>query len=210
MAQCPSRGRFLARRLRGAGLGLQWAGTAEAVRPRRGEPAARVAGPPGRLLLYLRPARHGTCRGERAWRGGGSRATSAVWYVIRVGTHQDGCAARQGTGRGSVRGQLTAAGNNCGLRAPGIAVPAPVQQERRATAAPMLLAAMSRRACPRRGLPRLLVTAGPAGASPGRSLPGGLDEQAQRPNRRAPVAGGEAGQDSRSRDPNNRPQSAVR
>jgi len=44
---------FLARRLRGAGLELQWAGTAEVVRARRGEPAARIAGPPGELLLYL-------------------------------------------------------------------------------------------------------------------------------------------------------------
>jgi uncharacterized protein (TIGR03085 family) len=44
---------FLARRLRGAGLELQWAGTDKTVRPRRGEPTARVAGPPGELLLYL-------------------------------------------------------------------------------------------------------------------------------------------------------------
>ena len=49
-----SRGaRFLARRLRGAGLELQWAGTARTVRARRGDPAARIAGPPGELLLYL-------------------------------------------------------------------------------------------------------------------------------------------------------------
>lgn len=44
---------FLARRLRGAGLELQWAGTANAVRARRGEPTARIAGSPGELLLYL-------------------------------------------------------------------------------------------------------------------------------------------------------------
>jgi uncharacterized protein (TIGR03085 family) len=44
---------YLARRLRGTGLELQWAGTACAVRARRGEPAARIAGPPGELLLYL-------------------------------------------------------------------------------------------------------------------------------------------------------------
>jgi uncharacterized protein (TIGR03085 family) len=44
---------FLARRLRGAGLELQWAGTARTVRARRGEPTARIAGPPGELLLYL-------------------------------------------------------------------------------------------------------------------------------------------------------------
>jgi uncharacterized protein (TIGR03085 family) len=48
------RGRwFLARRLRGAGLELQWAGTGKTVRARRGEPTARIAGPPGELLLYL-------------------------------------------------------------------------------------------------------------------------------------------------------------
>ena len=44
---------FLARRLRGAGLELQWAGTAQTVRARLGEPTARIAGPPGELLLYL-------------------------------------------------------------------------------------------------------------------------------------------------------------
>ena len=44
---------FLARRLRGAGLELQWAGTAQTVRARRGEPTARIAGSPGELLLYL-------------------------------------------------------------------------------------------------------------------------------------------------------------
>jgi uncharacterized protein (TIGR03085 family) len=48
------RGRwFLTRRLRGVGLELQWAGTGKAVRARRGQPAARIAGPPGELLLYL-------------------------------------------------------------------------------------------------------------------------------------------------------------
>jgi uncharacterized protein (TIGR03085 family) len=48
------RGRwFLARRMRGAGLELQWAGTGKTVRARRGEPTARIAGPPGELLLYL-------------------------------------------------------------------------------------------------------------------------------------------------------------
>lgn len=44
---------FLTRRLRGAGLELQWAGTAKTVRARRGEPTARIAGPPGEVLLYL-------------------------------------------------------------------------------------------------------------------------------------------------------------
>jgi uncharacterized protein (TIGR03085 family) len=44
---------FLARRMHGAGLQLQWAGTAQTVRARRGQPTARIAGPPGELLLYL-------------------------------------------------------------------------------------------------------------------------------------------------------------
>jgi uncharacterized protein (TIGR03085 family) len=44
---------FLARRLRGAGLELQWTGTAKTIRVRRGQPTARIAGPPGELLLYL-------------------------------------------------------------------------------------------------------------------------------------------------------------
>ena len=44
---------YLARRLRGAGLELQWAGTTQTARARRGEPTARIAGPPGELLLYL-------------------------------------------------------------------------------------------------------------------------------------------------------------
>ena len=44
---------FLARRLRSAGLELQWAGTNHAVRARRGKPTARIVGLPGELLLYL-------------------------------------------------------------------------------------------------------------------------------------------------------------
>ncbi len=44
---------YLARRLRGAGLELAWAGTDRAVRARRGEPTARIEGTPGELLLYL-------------------------------------------------------------------------------------------------------------------------------------------------------------
>lgn len=44
---------YLARRLRGAGLELQWAGTTRTVRARRGEPMACMAGPPGELLLCL-------------------------------------------------------------------------------------------------------------------------------------------------------------
>ncbi|MGH3625722.1 MAG: TIGR03085 family metal-binding protein [Sciscionella sp.] len=44
---------FLARRLRGAGLELHWAGTAKTARARRGEPTARIAGSPGELMLHL-------------------------------------------------------------------------------------------------------------------------------------------------------------
>nr|WP_280379761.1 hypothetical protein [Nocardia wallacei] len=44
---------FLARRLRGAGLVLEWTGTPETVRARRGEPTARIAGAPGEIVLYL-------------------------------------------------------------------------------------------------------------------------------------------------------------
>jgi hypothetical protein len=48
------RGRkFLARRLHGVGLQLQWAGTTRTVRARLGEPTARIVGPPGEQLLYL-------------------------------------------------------------------------------------------------------------------------------------------------------------
>ena len=46
-------GPYLARRLRGAGLVLQWAGTAQTVIVRRAEPTARITGLPGELLLYL-------------------------------------------------------------------------------------------------------------------------------------------------------------
>ena len=49
---------FLARRLRGAGLELQWAGTAHTYRARRGEPTVRIAGLPGELLLYLFGRQH--------------------------------------------------------------------------------------------------------------------------------------------------------
>jgi uncharacterized protein (TIGR03085 family) len=44
---------FLARRLRGAGLEVAWAGTDRVVRARRGSPVARLTGSPGELLLYL-------------------------------------------------------------------------------------------------------------------------------------------------------------
>jgi uncharacterized protein (TIGR03085 family) len=46
-------GWFLARRLRRAGLDIEWAGSGETVRARRGEPTALLRGLPGELLLYL-------------------------------------------------------------------------------------------------------------------------------------------------------------
>jgi uncharacterized protein (TIGR03085 family) len=45
--------RYLARRLRGAGLEVEWAGTSARSRVRSGEPTARLGGRPGELLLYL-------------------------------------------------------------------------------------------------------------------------------------------------------------
>jgi uncharacterized protein (TIGR03085 family) len=44
---------FLARRVRGVRLDVEWAGTNERVRARRGAATARLVGPPGELLLYL-------------------------------------------------------------------------------------------------------------------------------------------------------------
>ena len=44
---------FLARRLRGVGLELEWVGTTHILRAHRGTPTARLAGPPGEVLLYL-------------------------------------------------------------------------------------------------------------------------------------------------------------
>jgi uncharacterized protein (TIGR03085 family) len=45
--------RYLARRLRNAGLELEWAGTSERLRVRSGEPVVRLTGLPGELLLYV-------------------------------------------------------------------------------------------------------------------------------------------------------------
>jgi uncharacterized protein (TIGR03085 family) len=45
--------RYLSRRLRGAGLAIEWAGRAELLTVRAGEPTARLSGAPGELLLYL-------------------------------------------------------------------------------------------------------------------------------------------------------------
>ena len=44
---------FLARRLRGVGLALEWAGTTNTGIARRGAPTVRIVGLPGEVLLYL-------------------------------------------------------------------------------------------------------------------------------------------------------------
>jgi hypothetical protein len=43
--------RLLTRRLRGPGLEVRW--DRRVFRVRRGDPVARISGPPGELLLYL-------------------------------------------------------------------------------------------------------------------------------------------------------------
>jgi uncharacterized protein (TIGR03085 family) len=45
--------RYLSRRLREAGLEIQWAGTDERMTVREAEPSARLSGQPGELLLYI-------------------------------------------------------------------------------------------------------------------------------------------------------------
>jgi uncharacterized protein (TIGR03085 family) len=46
-------GRYLSRRLHDCGLEIEWAGTGERATLRPGEPAARLSGLPGELLLYI-------------------------------------------------------------------------------------------------------------------------------------------------------------
>jgi len=51
------------------GIELHWAGTANTVRARRGEPSVRISGSPGELLLYLfgrQDAAHVEVRGPAA------------------------------------------------------------------------------------------------------------------------------------------------
>ena len=45
--------RYLTRRLRDAGLDIEWPATGEQMSVRSGEPRARLSGPPGELLLYV-------------------------------------------------------------------------------------------------------------------------------------------------------------
>jgi len=46
-------GRYLSRRAGPCGLEVEWCATTERVWVRAGEPAVRISGPPGELLLYL-------------------------------------------------------------------------------------------------------------------------------------------------------------
>ena len=72
---------FLARRLRGAGLELLGGNRSDRPGPagRTHRPYRRTSG--RAAALPLRPAGRGPCRGERARRGGPSRATRAVRHV---------------------------------------------------------------------------------------------------------------------------------
>src|SRR6478672_6015000 len=56
-------GRYLGRRLRGAGLEIEWAGTDERQRVRPGEPTARLSGPPANCSCTSSGARV-----RRTWR----------------------------------------------------------------------------------------------------------------------------------------------
>jgi uncharacterized protein (TIGR03085 family) len=66
--------RYLGRRLRDAGLEIEWAGTSERLRVRPGEPTARLIGPPGELLLYV----FGRQRAARVEVTGPTEAVAAV------------------------------------------------------------------------------------------------------------------------------------
>lgn len=66
--------RYLSRRLREVGLEIEWAGTDERKTIREGEPAARLSGPPGELLLYI----FGRQAGARVEVTGPVKAVTAV------------------------------------------------------------------------------------------------------------------------------------
>jgi hypothetical protein len=80
---CPEPQRVLRPPRGRAGLELQWAGTAKTVRARRGEPTARIAGPPGELLLYIF-GRQGAARVEV------SGPAAAVEAMRRAARHEAG------------------------------------------------------------------------------------------------------------------------
>ena len=77
---------FLTRRLGGAGLELEWAGTANTVRVRRGEPTYRShCRPPGRAAaLSLRSSGRGTSRTHRARGRGRSGRTYRVRHITQT------------------------------------------------------------------------------------------------------------------------------
>ena len=84
---------FLARRLRGAGLELQWAGTARPSTTARGTPCPHRRTSRRAAALPLRAAGGGTCRGGWSCRGGRSDATRSVRHVnSRLARIQDGYA----------------------------------------------------------------------------------------------------------------------
>jgi uncharacterized protein (TIGR03085 family) len=66
--------RYLGRRLRDAGLEIEWAGTSQRLSARSGEPTARLSGPPGELLLYV----FGRQRAARVQVTGPADAVAAV------------------------------------------------------------------------------------------------------------------------------------
>lgn len=65
---------YLSRRLHASGLEIEWAGTDERVTVRRGEPTARLSGPPGELLLYV----FGRQAAAQVEMSGSSEAVAAV------------------------------------------------------------------------------------------------------------------------------------
>jgi uncharacterized protein (TIGR03085 family) len=72
---------FLARRLRGAGLELEWVGTNQVLRVRRGKSTVRLTGQPGDLLLYLF-GRQGAAKVEVSGPGEAVEAVEQVRFGV--------------------------------------------------------------------------------------------------------------------------------
>jgi uncharacterized protein (TIGR03085 family) len=70
---------FLARRLRDVGLELEWVGTTQVMRPRRGTPTVCLTGLPGELLLYLF-GRQGAAKVELTGPGEAAEAVERVRF----------------------------------------------------------------------------------------------------------------------------------
>jgi uncharacterized protein (TIGR03085 family) len=66
--------RYLSRRLRGAGLEIEWAAVGESLTVRQGEPTARLSGTPGELLLFM----FGRQAAAQVDVGGTAKAVAAV------------------------------------------------------------------------------------------------------------------------------------